>query len=194
VTASMFAVPLIVTVLAIPLLGEKVGLHRWAAVLVGLGGVLLVVRPGGDMPVEALLPVGAAFMVSLYLIATRRMRTGADHDVMILYMTATGVVVSSLVAPLFWQTPALWQAGFIAFLGTLHGLGHLFLTRAFILAEASRITPFTYMQIIVAGGVAYALYGELPDTLGLVGAAVIILSGLYIWRRERVLARRVAIG
>lgn len=191
-TALVFTAPFFVTVLSIPLLGERVGRHRWSALALGFGGVLLIIQPHPDMSVYSVLPLIAATLFALYLVSTRMASVGADAHTMLLYMMMTGVIATSAIVPFFWAWPTPAEAGIIALLGILYAVAQLCITRAFAISEASRLTPFIYVQIIAAGGFAYVAYDEVPGPLALLGTLIIIASGLYVWQRERRLARAAA--
>ncbi len=185
VTAVLFAAPLVATALSIPLLKEKVGFHRWMAVAIGFGGVILVLRPSGEMSLITLLPLVTATIFAIYQMMTRLLRFGSGPLVMLLFMMGTGVVATFPLLVWFWEVPDLRQLGVIGLAGLLYALAHLCLTRAFSGgADASSLTPFLYSQIIAAAVLGYLLFGELPDLMAWLGTVVIISSGLYVWYRE----------
>lgn len=184
VTVILFAAPFIATALAVPLLKERVGIHRWGAVIVGFCGVLLVIRPNADMQAIALLPLLTATIFALYQLITRMMRFGSGPTVLLFFMVTTGLVVTVPLMIAFWQTPTMTQMTAMALAGGFYGIAHLCLTRAFVLAEASSLTPFMYSQIVAAAALGYILFGEVPDALAWAGTAVIVAGGLYVWRRE----------
>jgi drug/metabolite transporter (DMT)-like permease len=170
-TALMFVSPLMLTALAVPLLKEHVGLHRWSAVVIGFVGVLVIVRPGSTtMQWAALLPLLTAFLYALYQIATRVLSRTTPPLVTFAYMVAVG-----------------WAM--MAASGLLHGLAHYLVTRAFALAPAAILAPFNYAQLIGATAFGYFIFGDLPDRWTIVGALVIVGAGLYVAYRERRLAR-----
>jgi drug/metabolite transporter (DMT)-like permease len=189
-TALMFVSPLMLTALAVPLLKERVGLHRWSAVVIGFLGVLVVVRPGrGAMQGAALLPLLTAFLYALYQIATRVLSRTTPAFVSFSYMVVVGTAGSTLVLPFVWRTPDALGWAMMAASGLLHGLAHYLVTRAFALAPAAILAPFNYAQLIGATVFGYLVFRDLPDRWTIVGALVIVAAGLYVAYRERRLAR-----
>ena len=187
-TASMinFTSPLIATVLAIPLLGEKVGIRRICAVLAGLIGAAIILRPGGVESHWAMfIGLGSATAYAGYQLLTRWTADGDPAETSIAYTAVVGAVVTSFALPWVWQSPDNWLdlAQFIA-IGCIGGLGHFFVIRAFQHGEVSIITPFNYAQLVIAILLTYFIYGELPEFYSWIGAAIIIASGIYITFRE----------
>jgi drug/metabolite transporter (DMT)-like permease len=192
-TAIMFVAPILVTALSMPLLGEHVGPQRWASVVVGFLGALVIIRPGSDaMDPAALLALGAAGCYGCYQIATRRLSATDAPLTTLVYSAAVGVVVSSAVVPFFWvmPSPADWLT--MMGLGLFGGLGHFALIKAFQAAPAATVTPFGYANLLWATLFGFVIFEDLPDAWTLCGAAIIAASGLYILHRERL--RRAAIG
>jgi drug/metabolite transporter (DMT)-like permease len=185
-TALMFVSPLMLTALAVPLLGEHVGLHRWSAVVIGFLGVLVIVRPGaGTMQWVALLPLLTAFLYALYQIATRVLSRTTPPLVSFAYMVVVGTVGSSLALPFVWRAPDALGWMLMAASGLLHGLAHYLVTRAFALAPAAVLAPFNYAQLIGATAFGYFLFHDLPDRWTIIGALAIVAAGLYVAYRER---------
>ena len=187
-TTIMFLSPILITLLSIPLLGERVGLRRLGGVAIGFAGALMVVRPwehGFDGAGSGLLfLLLAAFLNANYQLITRRVR--ADHPLTsLLYTALAGTVVISCVAPWFWTPPTLKDWGLFAAAGALGGLGHLCLIRAVSAAPASAVAPFSYSSLLWASLTGYLFFGEWPDLWTWAGAGIIIASGLYIFHRER---------
>ncbi len=187
-TAIFFVAPLIVTVLAVPLLGETVGGRRYVAVLAGFAGVLLIARPGGTLPatgVAAALVAAAAY--SGYQILTRRIARHENAVTMVFYTALVGTAVMALALPWYWSGPMPdWrQALLICSLGIYGGTGHFLLTRAFRLAPASTLSPFQYVQLVWATLLGWLVFGQLPDGLSMAGGLVIAASGVAIALDER---------
>jgi drug/metabolite transporter (DMT)-like permease len=186
-TAIAFTAPLIVTALAPLVLSERIGFARWLAVGAGFIGTLVVVRPGTDGQSWAmtLLLLSAANSAVIQLMS----RKLAQHDgaaVSNTYMVLVGFVLMSLPLPWIWQDPAdLPDTLLFVAIGITGGLGHYFLVRAFELAPAGFVSPFTYGQILGATLLSYLIFGQLPDTWTWLGVAVIVASGLFIFYRER---------
>lgn len=191
-TALVFITPLLVTVLAVPLLKERIPPARWAAVVLGFCGVLLIARPGGAMTGTGVaFALIAALAYSLYQILTRQL-AGLEHPISMLFYTALmGTVVMTLGLPWFWDGPMPdpEQALLIASLGIYGGSGHFLLIRAFRLAPASLLSPFLYVQLIWATALGWLVFGHFPDALAMTGMAIIAASGLSIALSERFSAR-----
>ncbi|MCA3562618.1 MAG: DMT family transporter [Aestuariivirga sp.] len=187
-TTIMFLNPVLVTVLAIPLLGEKVGLQRWMGVLLGFIGAVIVVRPWqedlGAHGIGVIFLLVAAALNANYQILTRRVR-GDDPLTSLLYTATAGAVVTSFLVPWFWSWPTAFDWLLLAGTGVAGGLGHLFLIRAFRSAPASVVAPFSYSSLVWATLFGFVIWGDWPDLWTWAGAALIIGSGLYIFSRER---------
>jgi drug/metabolite transporter (DMT)-like permease len=185
--AISFVGPLLVTALSIPMLKEQVGIRRWMAIFVGFGGVLVIIRPGmGVMHWAAILPLCTAVCYAFYQILTRMASRTDDTQTSLFWMSAFGVVVSSIAVPFFWTTPGLIEWVLMAALGTVYGLGHYLLIRGLEIAPASKLSPFLYTQIIWATLLGLIFFDQFPDGPTLIGGAIVIASGLYIWRRESI--------
>ena len=185
-TAVGFIAPLIVTALSIPLLGETVSAGRWLAVLAGFGGVLLVVRPGGaGFTTASLLPVASASCWALSLILTRRLAATESPLTTQVWTALTGLALSSLVLPWLWRTPVSTDWLLLAASGALYALGQYLLLRAFLTAHASLLAPFQYSQILWSTAIGWFCFATAPDLATILGTAVIIAGGLYIWADER---------
>lgn len=187
VTAISFLGPLIVTVLAPLLLGERLSVDRVVAVAVGFAAALIIVRPGfGDQNLALVLLLGNAVCSANVQILSRRL---AGHDRALTsntYMVLIGFVLMSLPLPFVWRTPTEGLDILVfCLIGLFGGIGHYFLVSAFEQAPASFVSPFNYAQIVAATILSYLIFGQLPDLWTWVGAALIIASGLYLLLRER---------
>ncbi len=187
----LFTTPILVCALSGPLLGERVGVWRWSAIVVGLGGILIAVRPfGADVHWAVVLSFGAAVSFSLYSILTRKLSGLVATDTLQAYSGVVGVVVLAPVAFVQWQTP---ETGFqwivLASLGVFGWVGHEALTRAHGFAPASTLTPFVYSLIVYMTFWSYVVFDQPPDLWTMVGALIVVGSGLFIWFRERQLGR-----
>ena len=192
--ALNFAAPLFLTALSVPFLGEKVGIHRWSAVAVGFIGVLVMVRPGADvLQLGALVALGAALSQSLAMIFIRQLSRSESANTIVFYFTLIGTVLSALTLPFAWRTPGLWDLGLLILAGLIGGMAQLFMTRAYSLAPASVIAPFTYAAIIWAVLFGWMLWGDVPGWHVTLGASVVVASGCYILHRETV-RRRAALA
>ncbi|MSP66866.1 MAG: DMT family transporter [Alphaproteobacteria bacterium] len=183
--AITYVYPLLVTALAVPILGEKVGTRRWAAVAIGFVGTLVIIRPGSAVFTwAALLPIAMAVAFALYLIATRYLGA-SDHPMTTLfYMAAVGAVTFAAVAPFFWRPPT--GAGFMlmVLMGILGGVSHLLTIFAFRYAEASLLSPLGYTSLIWGTIAGYTVFDHLPDAWTIAGAGVVAASGIYVSYRE----------
>ncbi|PWC34464.1 DMT family transporter [Azospirillum sp. TSO35-2] len=186
VQAIAAAVPVLVTALSVPLLGETVGWRRWAGVLGGLTGALIIVGPvGGAFHWAVLLPLGAALSNALYQIATRKLKGADSPTTTIFYTGMAGTLVCTLVLPFNWVTPDLTGAALMLLLGTLGGISHFCLIRAYSAAPASTVAPFGYTTLVWAALYALMLFGEDLRLSTMAGTAVIVASGVYIFYREQ---------
>ena len=188
-TTISFLSPLLITILSIPLLGEVVGIRRWVAVLVGMLGVLIVVRPGtsGFQP-AAFWGMASSFCWAAALIITRKISTTDRATTTLLCSAGIGALVLTFLVPLAWLWPTASQWGLLLLLGVLSSLGQWMVILAHRQAPASVLAPFSYSQLIWAIGTGFIVFGALPDRWTIVGAAVIVASGLYTAHRERVRA------
>jgi len=182
-----FTSPFIVTALSIPILGEQVGWRRWAAVLVGFIGAVIVIRPGtGILHPLASLVLVTALCYGMYQIFTRKITASDKAATTITWTALVGAVVSSIVVPFFWQTPqTVGQVVLLSVAGMVGGLGHYFVVKAFQYAQASLLAPVAYGQIVGATILGFFIFGEFPDAWTWVGTSVIIGCGLYIGYREK---------
>ena len=182
-----FVSPLFVTALSIPFLGERVGLRRWIAVLIGLLSVLMILRPGGvSFQLAMLLPLGSSLCWAMALVLTRLMRGSEQALTVLAWSSLVGVAtVSPLVWPV-WVTPNASQWTILILLGVFNGLGQYLVIRAFMLASASLLAPFSYSIIIWSMLIGLIIFNSFPDGITLVGTAILIAAGLYIWHREKV--------
>jgi drug/metabolite transporter (DMT)-like permease len=186
-SAIGFSSPIIVTALSVPLLGESVGPRRWAAVLVGFIGVLVVVRPGtGTLAPATLLLLASSTCYALYQIATRRSGVDDSAETGIIYAALVGTVAMSLLVPFSFEVPHhLADALLFASLGVFGGIGHYFVIRAFRLGPAALIAPLGYLELIGTTTLGYLVFNNFPDSWTWAGASLIVASGIYIALRER---------
>ncbi|NML27654.1 DMT family transporter [Zoogloea dura] len=182
-TAVIFASPVIVVLLARPLLGEQIGPWRSTAVVMGFAGVLLVARPGGGLGPEGIaFALAAAVFYAIYQILTRKM-SRTESPVTLLFHTAlTGSLAMSAALPGFDHGPAPDTREYLLFLamGTLAATAHFLLTKAFREAPASLLSPMLYVQIVWATLFGWLVFGQVPDTVALAGMAVIGVAGILI--------------
>ena len=217
-TALFFVAPLFITLLAIPFLGEKVGMRRLGAVLVGFAGVLVMLRPGPGFADAApdrltlLLPIAAAFLYACMQILTRRLGVTSKASAMSVYIQSTFIVVSLvfwavagdgryadrfesssmqfLLRAWVWPTDADWP--FFLLLGLASAIVGYCLSQAYRSADAGAIAPFEYTALPLAIFWGWTIFGQTPDLWVLAGSALIAGSGVYVFLRERRLKRPVA--
>ena len=188
--ALTFAGPLFVTALATPMLGEQVGWRRWAAVVVGFAGVVLMVGPTGDaVRWVALMPLGAALSGAFRDLITRRI-TATESSTATLCVTTLVIVASGLMAlPFGWQPPRAEDVGLLALCGLLLGGSQYLMIEALRWAEATVVVPFKYSQLLWALMFGFLIWSQVPNASVAAGATLVIGSGLYIWNRESRLAK-----
>ena len=182
-----FVAPLIVTAFSPIMLGEKVGFRRWTAVVVGFIGSLVVIRPGFvELNFASFAALGTGILYGFYLIITRKLST-SDNPLLTLLMTGmVGAILVSAIIPFYWVKPSLNQWSLMAGIGVFACIGHLFLILSLKYADASKLAPLGYTEIIPNVLIGYYFFSELPDNWTYVGLLIIISSGLYISRREYV--------
>ncbi|WP_268921303.1 DMT family transporter [Siccirubricoccus phaeus] len=188
VSALGFTMPLFLTLLSVPLLGEKVGPRRGLAVLAGFGGVLLVAMPGSGGGVELLgiaaVLVGAvAWAVSM--ISIRRMgEAGEANATIVLWFALGSALVCGVLSIPVWVTPRWDQWVLLAGTGLVSALAQVIMTEAYRRGEATLLAPFEYSAIVWTTLMGVLVWGEFPDGWDVAGIAVLVASGLYIWHRE----------
>jgi drug/metabolite transporter (DMT)-like permease len=182
--AIFSATPLIVALLAIPVLGEQVGWRRWTAIVVGLGGVLLIVKPTGSIFDPALLlPVAGAINFAVYIVLTR-MVGRVDRPVTSFFYTGiAGAAAISLAGFFFWSPIAGWDRGWMGLLCLTSASGHYLLIRAYAILDASAVQPITYLSLVYAAAIGMTVFGERLAWNTVAGAVVIVAAGIFtVWR------------
>jgi drug/metabolite transporter (DMT)-like permease len=189
-TTIFFAGPIVVTLLAIPLLGERVGIRRFLAVCTGFIGVLIVMQPWGEGFHPAMLfSLAALIIASLYFVMTRMLSGVETNATQQVWSAGLASVVLAPFALWSWTWPVEWSGWMVMFLiGAFGATGHILATGAHRLADASILAPVIYVQLFLAAFVGIVIFGSWPTPWTLAGGAIIIASGLYIWQRERRLA------
>jgi drug/metabolite transporter (DMT)-like permease len=184
VSAIIFTAPILVAFLAVLLLKERVGGWRWVLIGLGFSGAMIIIQPGGGgFGLGAVLSLGCACCYAFYQITTRIVRE-AEPLVSLLYGGLVGVVVISLVVPFHWQPLSLGEWATLVVIGSLGAAGHLLVILALQRAEASKMAPFTYVQLVWAMLASFLVLGDPPSPATLVGAAVIVTSGLLLYRLD----------
>ena len=185
-----FIAPLIVTAFSPIFLGEKVGFRRWSAVIIGFIGSMVVIRPGFvEINLASLAALGTGVMYGFYLIITRKL-SSSDNPLLTLLLTGVvGAIIISFVMPFVWIKPTLNQWSMMAAIGIFACVGHLFIILSLKYADASKLAPFSYFEIVTNIIIGYYFFSDLPDKWNFLGLFIIILSGIYISRRENIVKR-----
>ena len=181
-----FVAPLIVTTFSPIFLNEKVGFRRWSAVIIGFVGSLVVIRPGFvEINLASFAALGTGIMYGFYLIITRKLST-SDNPLLTLLLTGVvGAIIISCVMPFVWVQPTINQWSMMAAIGVFACIGHLFLILSLKYADASKLAPFSYFEIITNILIGYYFFGDFPDNWTFLGLAIIVMSGIYIYQREQ---------
>ncbi len=188
--AVMVVYPLIITALSGPVLGERVGWRRWAAVAAGLVGLMVILDPtSGALSLPALLPLAAAGLMAAYALMTRYVARGDSAAVSFFWTGVSGAVAMTLAGVWFLgpMAPADW--GWMALLCLTGSLGHWLLIRAYEVAEASAIQPFTYLQLVFGSALGLIVFGDSLRANVAVGSAIVVGAGLFALWREHVTKR-----
>ncbi len=213
--ALFFTAPLFICILSQPVLGEKVSLSRWLAILIGLAGVVIMLRPGSDLfRVIGLLPVMAALSYAMMTMMTRKLGIEESAAAMTFYIQLAFIAISIPIGLTIgdgsldryqsdslsfllraWRLPDLQQIQLLLLCGVMVSIGGYLLSQAYRLGEASIVAPFEYTSMPYALAVGYLLWGDWPDWVSMIGSGLIICGGLlviYLENRERIRASRPA--
>lgn len=187
--AITFSTPLFLTLLSIPLLGERVGPHRWAAVLLGFAGVLLMIRAGGALggglvSTGALLALATAALSAYVTILVRRMTLTEPSAALVTHQTLVITLLTGALLPFGWVTPGWQDTLLLVGIGVLAGIGQYWWTQAFRFAPAAVAAPFSYLAMVWSLALGYLVWGDVPTPMLIAGAVVVVASGLYILYRE----------
>ncbi|AKO96521.1 MAG: DMT family transporter [Marinovum algicola] len=185
-TAIMDLNPVLITLGGALFLGEKIGLRRALGIGAALIGALIIIRPGTDVfSPAAIFPLGAALFFSAYALLTRFVGRDEDAWTSLLYTAAFGGVVMTGLLPVVGEMPSdATSFGLIAVIGGIAAAGQLLLIRALQIAEAGTLAPFTYCGLLFATLWGALIFGEYPDRATILGASIIVVSGIYVWYRE----------
>ena len=180
-----FIAPLVTTALSTIILGENVGIKRWSAVIVGFLGSLVVIRPGLiEFNLATFAALGTGFFYGVYLIITRKLHT-VDNPLLTLLITGVvGAIISSLFVPIIWINLSQSQWLWLALMGIFACLGHLLLIYSLRYADASKLAPFGYFEIVTTIILGYYFFQDFPDIWTFAGLFIIISSGVYVFKRE----------
>ena len=180
-----FIAPLVTTAISPFFLNEKVGLRRWAAVLVGFIGCLVVIRPGFlEFNLATIAAVVTGCFYGIYVVITRKLHS-TDNPLLTLLLTGiVGAIIASFLVPIVWINPTFTQWSWLALMGIFACLGHILLILSLRYADASKLAPFGYFEIITNIILGYYFFSDFPDKWTFFGLSIIISSGIYIFRRE----------
>jgi drug/metabolite transporter (DMT)-like permease len=187
-TAICFSAPMIVVLLARPLLHERIGFIGWLAVIIGFIGVMLIVRPGSGLdPLGVTFALLGAVMGAVYQLLSRVLASTEKALAMLFYAALMGSIIYGLLLPFFWENkiPTLFEIGLFLFLGASGGLGHYLFTVAYSHAPASTLAPVTYLQILWAGLLGWILFNTIPDGMATLGMIVVTFAGVLIALKSR---------
>ncbi|MGF1624436.1 MAG: DMT family transporter [Alphaproteobacteria bacterium] len=189
-TAIIFMSPVLMTVLSVPILGERVGPRRWVAVVVGFVAVAIIVQPAGEgFGWAVALPIGCAVLNAFYPILTRLTAPGMSPAALLAFGPGLAAVFLTLAVPFVWVTPSWPDALLLLGCGVVHAFSHLLVVRAYSAAPASVLAPFAYVQMPFAVLAGYLAFNELPSATTVIGGALLVGAGIYIAYREHRLSR-----
>ena len=181
-----FVAPLITTALSPIFLGEKVGFRRWSAVIIGFIGSLIVIRPGFiEFNLASIAALGTGFFYGIYLVITRKLHSSDSPLLTLLLTGVVGAIIGSFIVPVVWVNPSINQWSLLALMGIFACLGHLFLILSLKYADASKLAPFGYFEIVTNIMLGYYFFGDFPHYWTWLGLTIIICSGVYISFREK---------
>ena len=181
----VFIAPLVVAALSAAFLREYVSRGQWLAILVGFAGALIIIRPGRlDLEPMELLPLIAGTLFAIYLVITRRLAGTAPAVVTQFISALVGAVLLTAWMPFVWEKPSPEAFAMLVGIGALSLAGHLLITMAHVHAKASTLAPLTYLAIVTATILGYFMFDDIPTLTTWLGAAIVIGSGLYVWRTQ----------
>jgi len=191
ITIFTFIAPIVVAALSPFVVGERVGWRRWTAIAVGFGGVIVMLRPSPDAFYWiALLPLASSTLGGLRDLITRRITVTETSVAMLFYAMVGETALGLATLPFGWTALGASDVVLLAGAGLLFALAQFLSIEAFRFAEAATISPFRYVSLVWAVAAGYALWGELPDAWTVAGGSIIVGSGLYIFHRQTLRARR----
>ncbi len=179
-----FAAPLFMTALSVPMLGEKVGMRRWIAVLVGFVGVLIMVRPSASMEPASLVMLFGTVFFALAMICVRKLSATETSSSIVFYFTVTGALLSGVLMPWFWTTPTFEDLMWLVSIGLIGGVAQIIVTSAIRVAPIAILAPFEYTALLWATGFDIVIWSIFPSLYTMLGAGILVATGLYILHRE----------
>lgn len=185
--ALAFVSPMIVTLLSAIILKENVGVRRWSAVIIGFVGVLFVVRPGfNEINLATVTALGCGICYAFYIISTKKLSNQDSPFLTLIFTGLSGAIFISFIVPFYWTSLSLTQLGLLLSLAAIGTLAHFLLILSLNFAEASKLAPLCYSEIIMNVIIGYYFFGDFPDQWIWLGLFIIISSGIYISIRENV--------
>ena len=185
-TVIGFVAPLFITALSVPILKESVDIHRWSAVAIGLVGVIIIIRPGGDLwHLASVMPLLGALFFALFQIITRLLAATERTHTTLFYTGLGGLAWSSLIVPFVWVTPSITHIFVFLSTGAMGAVAHLCMISAFDRAEASLLAPYNYTKLIWVSVLGYLIFDDVPSLDMWIGAIIIVSAGFYVLYRER---------
>jgi drug/metabolite transporter (DMT)-like permease len=199
-TALTYTTPLFVTLLSIPFLGERVGIHRWSAVLLGFAGIMVIALgegafQGGSLP-DRVVAIGMAVAVAqgvwsaMTTLLVRSLSATESSATIVLWQSMLMTAFTLAALPLFWTTPSPLEWLLLILVGLVGGVAQVMLTEAYASAQVSALGPYSYTSILWSVAIGWVVFSDAPGLSTLAGAALIVASGLYILHRELVRARQ----
>ena len=184
-----FVAPLVTTAISPIFLNEKVGIRRWSAVLIGFIGCLVVIRPGFlEFNLATIAALATGCFYGIYLVITRKLHS-TDNPLLTLLLTGlVGFIIASFFVPIVWINPTPTQWSWLALMGIFACLGHILLIYSLRFADASKLAPFGYFEIITNIILGYYVFKDFPDVWTFIGLFIIISSGVYVFSRERIIS------
>ena len=185
VVSISFAAPIFTTIFSIFLLKEKVGFYRWLAVIVGFIGIIVITEPGfSSLNIYYLYPIIFCLGLSYVAIAIRQLSTSEPVWLISLYFSVAITLLSFLTIPYGWVMPSLNDLAILSLVGIFGGVANLWLSQSYKYSEVSLVTPLKYLALVFAIIFGYFIWGEVPTIKTLLGAALVIISSIIIFRRE----------
>ena len=195
VVSISFAAPIFTTIFSIFLLSEKVGMFRWIAVLVGFIGIIIITEPGfSSFNIYFIYPIIFCLGLSYVAIAIRQLSTTEPVWLISLYFSIAITLVSLVTLPYGWVMPNFGDLLLLMLIGVFGGVANLWLGQSYKLAEVSLVSPLKYLALVFAIAFGYFIWGEIPSFKTLLGAALVIISSIIIFRREIYLKKQVSIS
>jgi drug/metabolite transporter (DMT)-like permease len=198
-TALTYTTPLFVTLLSIPFLGEKVGIHRWSAVLLGFVGIMVIALGDGAFQGSApnqVVAIGMAVAVAqgvwsaMTTLLVRSLSATESSATIVLWQSLLMTLFTLVALPFFWTTPTFYELVLLVLVGLIGGVAQIMLTEAYASAQVSALGPYSYTSILWSVAIGWVVFSDAPGWSTLGGAALIVASGLYILHRELRRARQ----